>query len=741
MHKPITASADASNSEGQWQPTSDTTPSDDLSLPPILIQYWQAAMRWRLVIAGIIAGVLAIAVVATLLMAPLYTARAQIEISREQKNITNVPGLEGAAGPAEREFYDTQYALLKAESLAERIARKLKLADNASFFEAHGVDLPAAAQMRGDTPLLSQAERKQREGMAVRLLLGNVDIAPIRNSRLVDIKYTSRSREWSTQIANTWSQEFIGATMDRQFASTADARRFLEERLSNLRSKLEQSERDVVTYASSRDIVTLGTSRDSEGRTMEPRTLTASDLEALNSALVTARTERIAAEARARTSGGDASPEAITNTTIQSLRTKRAEISGEYARLLVQFEPGYPAARALKKQMDALDAAIDRETTRISGSRQIGYAEALKREQELTQQVEALKVRMDQQQRDTIQYNIYLREADTNRQLYDALLQRYKEIGVAGTVGATNIVVVDQAKLPTEPSAPSLPKNIAIALLLGLGLAAAAVLALEQIDEGIRHPGDVEKLLNLPLLGNVPKIEGAPQDALVDPKTDLSEAYFSIRTVLALATSHGLPRSLAVTSTQAREGKSTSALALATILGRTGKRVLLIDADMRSPSVHKLVDSDNSAGLSNLLAGEDDFEALVRLTARKGLSILPAGPTPPSAAELLSTERLGQLIEQMLGTYDHIIIDAPPILGLADAPLLGRAAEGAVFVIEAESAPVRAIRNALRRLQVGQNHVFGAIITKVDYGRHRYGYGYGYGYGHNYGYGEQRSEA
>lgn len=716
----------------------DAGAKDSFSLPPLLIQYLQAAIRWRLVIAGIILAAVGIGIVVTLLQAPLFSARSQVEISREQKNVTNVQGLDAATSPYDLEFYDTQYALLKAESLGQRVVKSLKLAEDKEFFAGHGIEFPASGSNQG---ALSANELKERERLATSVVLGNITIAPVRNSRLVDIKYVSRSPQFSAKIANVWPQEFIAANMDRQFASTADARRFLEERLETLRARLEESERQVVTYATDRNIVTLGTTRDATGRIQASQTLVESDLGALNAALIAARTDRIAAESRAQTRTAQDSAEAIASITLSNLRSKRAEVAAEYARLLVQFEPGYPAARALKAQIDELDVAIGREMSRIGNSRRAIYSEAAKRENVLTSQVAALKSRLDQQQRDTIQYNIYQREADTNRQLYDALLQRYKEIGIAGTVGATNIVVVDQAKVPIAPSAPSLPKNVIIALLLGLALAGAVVLALEQIDEGIRNPGDVERLLNLPLLGNAPLAGDEPSALLLDPKSHLSEAYFSVRTTLALATAHGLPRSLVVTSAQPGEGKSITSLALSVAIGRTGKRVLLIDADMRSPSVHKLLGGSNEKGLSNLLASDDSADALIRTTDLKGVWVLPAGPNPPSAAELLSTETMGLLLAKLLTKFDHVIIDAPPVLGLSDAPLLARDVEGCVFVIEAERVAVRTIRSALQRLQVGQNHVFGAVITKVDYSRHSYGYGYGSGYGYEYGYGKQSASA
>ena len=555
--------------------------------PPVLLQYWQVMLRWKWVILGIIVSSLVVGLVTTLVMTPKYTAKARIEISREQKNVTNVDGLDAADSGRNLEFYQTQYSLLEARSLAERVARELKLSTNDAFFEAHGIKTGSSLFADKSIGALTKNDRDKREKQAIAALLKNIVIAPVRNSSLIDVGYTSASPELSAQIANVWTQQFIASSMDRRFASTADARKFLEVRLADLRTRLEQSERDTVNYASEKGIVSLGRSTGSDGKTTTERTLVAADLEALNEALGKATADRINAESKARNgSARGTSSDSLANVAISSLRQRRAEVSADYAKLMVQFEPGYPAARALEEQMRALDASISREENRVSGSRANEYREAAERERALTQQVSALKSRLDLQQRDSIQYNIYQREADTNRQLYDGLLQRYKEIGVAG-VGTNNVAIVDAAKVPTIPSSPNLPLNMALALLASLGLAAIATFALDQIDEGLRDPGQVSRLLQMPLLGSVPDVEaGGALAMLSDSKSMVSEAYLSVRSNLAFTTDHGVPRSFMVTSTRPAEGKSTTSLALASVLGRTGKKVLLIDADMRSPSIH-----------------------------------------------------------------------------------------------------------------------------------------------------------
>jgi uncharacterized protein involved in exopolysaccharide biosynthesis len=263
LNHPMAAGASGRLPQEQFRNAELAEPEDSTNLRPLLLQTWHAAVRrWRL-IAAIVASVLVLGLVATLLMSPQYTARAQIEISRDQKNVTNVQGLEGAVDARDLEFYSTQYALLEAESLAERVSKRLKLSENESFFAAHG-----AKPIQMEDLIGQQNERaltQRRAEQAVALLLENVSISPIRNSRLVNVQYTSRDATLSARIANSWVREFIAATMDRQFGSTADARQFLEERLEQLRARLEQSERDAVNFASEKDIVAIDVSNATKG--------------------------------------------------------------------------------------------------------------------------------------------------------------------------------------------------------------------------------------------------------------------------------------------------------------------------------------------------------------------------------------------------------------------------------------------------------------------------------------------
>lgn len=700
---------------------------------PMIREYLIILGRRKWIILAIVAISLLVGLVATLLMTPQFTAASRIEISRQQQRVTNVEGLEQSDRTFDAEFYDTQYELLRARSVAERVAEELRLANNFQFFAAHGIDPETTEWLGSPDAAPSRETLATREDAAVGLLLGHVNIAPIARSALVDIAYTSADPTIAASVANEWATQFMTDSMERRFASTADAREYLERRLAELRQRVEESQTQLVNYANDKDIVVLDRVEE-DGRTVSTPTLVQANLQAMNSALAEATQQRLELEARAGAARGT-NADLVNSSTVNTLRQRRSDLEAEYARLMVQFEPGYPAARALQDQIQSLDQAIAREEGRVRQSTQSDYQAAVQREANLRSRVEDLTQRLSLQERDRIQYNIFQNEVDTNRELYDGLLQRYKEIGVAG-VAANNIALVDRAQVPGAPSSPNLPLNLLVALFGGMVLSGLAVFALEQFDEGIRDPSQITPLTGLPLLGAIPVTDENVEVAelVQDAKSEVSEAYLTVRSNLAFSTDHGVPKSLMVTSTRPAEGKSTSAFALATVLARTGKRVILIDADMRSPSVHGLFGIKNDVGFSSFLTGQNDITSLLRETDIANLSLMTAGRTPPSAAELLSGDRAHELIELLTQRFDHVVVDAPPLLGLADSPLLAQAVEGVVYVIEAKGVAARGINLSLDRLRNNNANLLGGIFTKFTGSSvEGYGYGYGYGYGLRYG--------
>lgn len=703
---------------------------------PIVLHLVELAKRHLLLIAAIIVTALIAALLLTLLATPQFSASTRIEIAREQANITNVEGLQSDNLTGALEFYNTQHALLEAQSLAERVTRRLRLTQNDAFLEAY--DLNKTGLLAGEAATRpSRTELRQREQAIAGILRDGININPLRNSALVDVEFTSPSPELSMQIANAWVQEFIRQSIDRRFGSSADARAFLETRLEGLRQRLEQSERDLQNYAERQNIVRLGEVRSEDGRTQTTQTLVSADLEALNTQLAEATATRMEAEgrrdaARSRTAN-DAS---IANPALNTLRQRRAELSSQYAQLMQRFEPEYPEAQGVQRQIANIDASIAAEERRVLTAIDVTYDAAARREAALRARVDQLLGRLGGENRAQIQYNIFQREVDTNRQLYDTLLQRYREIGVAG-VGANNISVIDEARLPAQPSSPNLLLNLLLATIIGIALAAAAVFAIENLDEAIRRPKQVTENLGLPLLGAIPVQADEDPIALVrDPKSTVSEAYMSVRTSLGFSTDHGAPRSISVTSTSPSEGKSTTSFAIGAMLARTGKRVVLVDVDLRRPAMAKVLGISRKIGVSNYLSGADDWRSMVQETDLANLAFLPSGPIPPSAPELLSSDRLRLLVEELTAVYDHVIIDGPPMLALSDAQLIARAVEGVVFVVESGRTPIRAIEATIKRLRDSGTRVFGVILTKYRAQASTYGYGYKYAY--QYDYGDQR---
>lgn len=703
---------------------------DNTDAMSVIRQYLRIAQRWRYVILGVTAACVILGLVVTLLMTPKFTATTSIEILREANQVTNFQGVERETGVADQEFYQTQYSLLASKSLAERVATQLRLVDNPEFFKqfGNGDDEKAFQLVNGRYPAAGRAERLRFAGA---ILSKNLIITPTRFSRLVTIGFTSPNAALSAQVANAWAENFIQTNLERKVQATSYGRNLLQSQLGQFKERLDASQRQLVTYASEQQIINLPQAAGSGGQTAE-RSIVADDLAALNTVLGQATAERIQAEARYQNAGrSGASTEALRNQAINSMRQRRAELAADYQRLMVQFEPGYPAAQAIQTQINQLDRSIAREEARVSGSIQADYREAVDRERTLQTKVNQLKASYLDLRRRSIQYNIYQQEVDTNRALYDGLLQRFKEIGVAGGVGVNNVSIVDQADIPQKPSSPRLLLNLAIALVAGLILGAGLAFALEQIDEAIADPGEIERRLGLPLLGSVPKVDGqTPKEALMDRKSDMVDAYLAVQTNLSFTTEHGVPRSFAVTSTRPAEGKSTTALALATTLSRARRRVILIDGDMRSPSVHHLGGVDHDRGLSNFLSGDDNIDMLTFEMSDLGLTAMSAGPIPPNAAELLTSTRLSLLIERLLETYDHVVIDSPPVMGLADAPLIAGQVEGVVYVVESHGIRSSMVKTALARMVSANARVIGGVLTKFEARKAHYGYGYEYGYGY-----------
>lgn len=700
-----------------------------------LAQYWRLAVKYRLLILGCLLGALVLGVAATLLMTPIYSSSVTLQIDREAARVLNVDEVQPRETLTQsEEFFQTQYGLLRSRSLAERVVESLGLANSDGFFEGMGYEPPV------QTGTAAEYAAARREA-ALSILQVNLGVNPIRGSRLVVVTFESPDPQLAARIANAYAENFIQSNLDRKYESSSYAREFLEERIAQTKARLEESERALVAYAESQQIINL---READSADGEAQSLAGMNLASLNAALSRASAERIAAQEKWRQASSTPVlnlPEVQANPTVQRLTEERARVQAEYQDKLQVFQPAFPQMIQLKARLDELDAQIQSVASSIRSSIQSEYAVAANEERSLQAQVNALKSDVLDLRDRSVQYNILLREVDTSRTLYDGLLQRYKEVGITGGVAANNISIVDRAIPAEQPSKPNLFVNLALAIILGLGLGIMSAFVLEALDETLATPEDVESKLGLPLLAVIPLLgKGVtPQEALQDVRSNFSEAYYSLRTALQFSTPNGAPANLLVTSSRPAEGKSTTAYATAVNLARLGRRVLLADGDLRNPSMHRLVGMENDAGMSNLLSGGAELGSLVKPTGQDGLDFIPCGPLPPNPAELWGGDRLKRVLEEAAGVYDHVVIDGPPVLGFADAPLLASAVGGTVFVLEAKGTRRAQARGALRRLAVGNGHILGAVLSKFNTKTVQYG-GYDYAYDYHYGPGSATSD-
>jgi polysaccharide biosynthesis transport protein len=698
-------------------------------------KYLRILNKYRWLIASCLATALLLGAVITYLSTPIYRAAVSLQIDRESINIVKVDGLQPDENTgAGLEFYQTQYELLASRSLAERVVSTLGLANDDEFNAQSESAIGFVKRfLLGSTKVEEAAQAPSQEELsrrAVDKLSRMLTVAPVRGSRIVKVSIDHPVPGVAQRIANGYGDVFIADNLDRRFEATSYARKFLEERLQQLKVRLEETEKQLVAYAEEQGIIQLNDNKN----------LTASDLEAINEKLAEARAERVKKELlwkQAQQTDGLGLKEILDSEAIQENRKLRSELAAEYQQKLAIYKPAFPEMVKLRNQIRELDRQIENEVAAIKQSIEAAYVAAKEEEETLQASLDGTKTEVAEQRSKSIQYTILQREVDTNRQLYDGLLQRYKEIGVAGGVGTNNISVVDAAALPLFPRSPNLLLNLGLAFLIGLITGVIAALGLDYLDDSFKAPEDIEREIGLPVIGVIPKPSDSQEieDALRDARSAISEAFRSLRTGLQFSTSDGLPRSLLVTSSKPSEGKTTSTISLARSLAQIGLEVLLIDGDLRNASVHKRIMASNEVGLSNYLSGAKPPEEVVQTTDTDGLILMTAGPLPPNPAELLNGPRFQSLLALASESFDIVLIDGPPIMGLADAPLIATNVQSTLLVIAANETRRSVVKVALKRLQMARANIIGALLNKFD--SKQTGYGYGYGYGdyeyHSYG--------
>ena len=690
---------------------------------------WSAIWRNRYLIMSIMVASLVLGILALFLTDPTYRATASIEINNQPVKVLGTEDFQPISNPLETDrLLQTQIDILRSRALARRVADDLNLTQGDAFVRAQGV----------------KPKEAHRSEQVIDVLRDNLVVSLPRTTRVVPVSFDSSDPKLAAQVANRYVQNLIAGNLQRHYDTSNYSKEFLQNQLQVTKARLEQSERSLLDYARSVGIVdpSAGGGDPNSLSNNAPRSLTSSNLIDLNHSLAEAKAARIQAEGRwsaAQSTPTMNLPDVLGNPAIQQMTQRRAELQSAYEQELQRRMPDHPAVKQASAAIRELDRQIGSLASGIRNSIRNQYDIARRQESQLSGTVGQLKGATLAEQQLGIRYNILKREVDTNRELYNGLLQRFKEVSAESGVTSNNISVIDRADVPLVPIAPRPFVTLTLALLLGLLASVAAVVVREMFRDGIRSPEEVEDRFGLPLLGHVPRIEGGTVSAaeLSDRGSLVSEAYQTIRASVELSTEAGTPKTMLITSSRPGEGKSTTALVMARDAASAGRKVLLIDADLRKPSLHKSFGVSKDPGLSSFLTQQLAVEAVIHDTETPGLSFLPAGPKPPNPAELLSGAAIRSLLEYLGKRYDQIIVDGPPVLGLADAPRLASVVDATLMVIEANKAQRGAIDSAIRRLAASRAHVIGAVLVKFDVSKADFGSSYLLDY---YGYGESAND-
>ena len=708
-----------------------------------LRRYWQILLRrkWTLVAAVTLAFL--VALVATYNATPVYRSKLLLQIEPQTDQFLEFQQKVSLGEPAsDWDYYQTQYELLKSRTLARRVidqlgleaAQKPKPEASSSFLAdlkgtVKGWIRSASAGGEGSADEAAPAKPNLEDA-----LLGSLTIAPVRDSRLVHIQYDSPSAREAAAVANAVAENFINMSLERRYEARSYAKRFLEERIQQVRANLEDSEQRLLAYAREREIVNLD---DKLGGVMKT-------LEAMSSALVTAEAQRIQAEAEytgALQGTGPSTLKVLDSAVIQELKKRKGELELQYQEDLKVYKPGYPKMQQTQRQITELDQQIAKEIAAIRGAVKSSYEDKVQEQATLQARVRELKSEILALQDRSTDYQSLKREVDTNRELYDGLLQRMKEVGVVAGISTNNISIVDRAQVPLAAYKPNLRKNLTMAVALGLIGGILLAFLFEHMDDTVKTSEDVESRMRAPVLGVIPLVstkrdritaEDIPLLAAKDPKSPLAEAIRSLRTSLVFSTTEGAPKVMHLTSAGPGEGKTTAATNIAITFAQAGGKVLLIDGDLRSPSLHHALGLPNTLGLTNYLAGDSQPAEIAQPTQVTRLFAITSGPLPPNPVELLSSAKMLDLLSTASERFDTVVIDGPPVIGLADALVLANLAKATLFVVDAGRTRYGALEGAVKRLRAANATILGAVNNRL--GRPGQGYGYGYGYDYHYAY-------
>jgi exopolysaccharide transport family protein len=718
-----------------------------LSQESALGEYIRILVKRKWTVLACLITIFSVVAIASLRMTPVYEASGSIAINKPDSGLVNFNN----SPTFSVDYYDpteleTEVKILQSDLLALQVVKELAL-DRRPEFAGKNAPLPSSLDLAPD-PLQADTARTSSLLAGFRGSL-KVTLAP--NTHIIEVHYRSPDKDLAATVVNTLMTTYTENNFKSRFDSTMQASDWLSKQLVDLQMKVETSQEKLVRYQKEHEILGID----------EKQNITTAKLDELNKALTAAESERMDKESVYRlVQAGDV--DTITSAAnildvagagtqsasglLENLRAKEADLKIQVAELSGQFGPSYPKLEQLNSQLKEVDAQILGETKKLAGKIKGQYVAALQRESMLHDALEKQKQEENKLNESAIEYSLLKRDLDTNRQLYEGLLEKLKEAGVSAGLRSNNFRIVDVARVPTAPVEPNIPRNLSFAFMLGLTSGVGLAFVLEGLDSTVRTTEQAQMISGLPPLGMIPlgsrnSRDGANAKRLViasskeavelitqvRPQSQMAESYRALRTSLLLSNLGAPPKVIMVTSALPQEGKTTTSINCAVVLAQKGVRVLLIDADLRRPSIHKTLGMGPRSGLSNVLTGSATLEqAITRSPILPNLNVLPAGTPPPNPAELLASSNMREVLELLRGQYDHIVVDTPPTLSVTDAVVLSPRADAIVLVIRSGQTTKQALRRSRDILMQVNAKVSGVLLNAVDLSSPDYYYYYEY---------------
>ena len=740
---PIEFSRTGSSAPYPGSPTQDS----------LLREYMRVLIKSKWVVIGSVVLVVAVVAISTLRSTPIYEAVGSIAINKMDPVTFNLKDSSSSVDYYDPTDLDTEVRILKSDLLALQVIRQLNL-DQQPEFGAKGRPSPSSLELTADAMQPDSA----RTSAALANFKGSLQVSLVPNTRIIEIRYRSPDKNIAARVVNTLANTYVEQNFKTRFESTMQASDWLSKQLVDLQIKVETSQEKLVKYQKEHEILGID----------EKQNITTEKLDELNRELTAAESARMEKEsiyhlvqsgdtdsiAAAAAANGDAKGSSANSALLEKLREQQADLKIQVAQLSTQFGPSYPKLAQLNSQLKEVNEQIQAEMRKVAARLRGDYLAAVQREGMLRSALEQQKQEANKLNESAIEYSLLKRDVDANRTLSEGLLERLKEAGVTAGLRSNNFRIVDAARVPTSPAGPNLLKNLGFALALGLSTGIGLAFLIESMDNTVRTPEQAQIISALPSLGMIPlgsrstrelgrreKLALASSKEAVElvtksrPRSQMAESYRALRTSLLLTFAGGPPKVILVTSALPEEGKTTTSVNSAIVLAQKGTRVLLIDADLRRPSIHKTLGMGPTTGLSNVLTGTATLQqAIVPSTILPDLFVLPAGTPPPNPAELLASAKMKNVLEELRKQYDHVVIDSPPTLSVTDAVVMSTGADAVVLVIRSGHTTKPALRRARDLLLQVNARVCGVLVNAVDLSSPDYYYHYEYQgkYGHGY---------